>query len=89
VEGLSGNFVEVSNSLCGDGGEGGKDIEVAGNQSSEGGEGSMGVKGLDGLDASVEGLEEGDGGLNSSVDEDGKEGLRMKVIVIQRMRIFI
>ncbi|MFQ6655377.1 hypothetical protein Gotur_025959, partial [Gossypium turneri] len=79
----------VSNSLCGDGGEGGKDIEVAGNQSSEGGEGSVGVKGLDGLDASIEGLEEGDGGLNSSVDEDGKEGLRMKVIVIRRMRIFI
>nr|KJB18964.1 hypothetical protein B456_003G077800 [Gossypium raimondii] len=75
VEGLSGNFVEVSNSLCGDGGEGGKGIEVAGNQSSEGGEGSVGVKGLDGLDASVEWLEEGDGGLNSNVDEDGKEGV--------------
>ncbi|MBA0707488.1 hypothetical protein Golax_019528 [Gossypium laxum] len=79
---------EVAGSKGGErveGGEGGKGIEVAGNQSSKGGEGRVGVKGLDGLDASVEGLEEGDGGLNSSVDEDGNEGLRMKVIFDARV----
>ncbi|MBA0700596.1 hypothetical protein Goari_027009, partial [Gossypium aridum] len=41
---------------------------------------------LDGLDAFVEGLEQGDRGLNSGVEEADDEGLKMKVIVIQRMK---
>ncbi|XP_017629040.1 uncharacterized protein LOC108472024 [Gossypium arboreum] len=89
VEGLSGDGVEVSSSQYGESGEGSEGIEVAGSQGGEGGESSVGFKGLDGLDASFERLEEGDKGLNSSVEEDSEEGLRMKVIVVQRMRIFI
>ncbi|MFQ6643880.1 hypothetical protein Gotur_018313, partial [Gossypium turneri] len=34
-----------------------------------------GVEGLDGLDASIKGLEEVDGGLNSSVEKAGEEGV--------------
>ncbi|MBA0576534.1 hypothetical protein Golob_027609 [Gossypium lobatum] len=62
---------------AGDGNEG---VEIAGSKGGEGvkvagNEGGKGVEGLDGLDASIEGLEEGDGGLNSDVEEAGKEGV--------------
>ncbi|KAK5846104.1 hypothetical protein PVK06_002375 [Gossypium arboreum] len=60
VEGLSGDGVEVSSSQYGESGEGSEGIEVAGSQGGEGGESSVGFKGLDGLDASFERLEEGD-----------------------------
>ncbi|MBA0556293.1 hypothetical protein Golob_026406, partial [Gossypium lobatum] len=46
-------------------------VEVVGSQCGEGGE----VEGVDGLDASIEGLKESDEGLNSSVEEDGEEGV--------------
>ncbi|MBA0861572.1 hypothetical protein Goshw_029139 [Gossypium schwendimanii] len=51
------------------GSKGGEGVEVAGN------EGGEGVEGLDGLDASIEGLEEGDRGLNNGVVEAGKDGV--------------
>ncbi|MBA0613337.1 hypothetical protein Godav_013786 [Gossypium davidsonii] len=70
VEGLNGKGVEVAGSESGEslGGEG---VEVVVSQGGEGGE----VEGVDGLDASIEGLKESDEGLNSSVEEDGEEGV--------------
>ncbi|PPS10888.1 hypothetical protein GOBAR_AA09744 [Gossypium barbadense] len=80
VEGLGGKGVEVAGSQGGEGGEGlgRKVVEVVSSQGSKGGEG---VKGLDGLDVSVEGLEEGDGGLKGSV-EDGEERVEDKEAIL-------
>ncbi|MBA0786229.1 hypothetical protein Gotri_025832 [Gossypium trilobum] len=50
-------------------GLGGEGVEVVCNQNGEG------VEVLDGLDASIKGLEEVDGGLNSSVEKVGEEGV--------------
>ncbi|MBA0682255.1 hypothetical protein Goari_023987 [Gossypium aridum] len=68
VKGLNGEGVEVASSESGEslGGEG---VEVVGSQGGE-------VEGVDGLDASIEGLKESDEDLNSSVEEDGEEGVK-------------
>ncbi|MBA0730634.1 hypothetical protein Golax_023096 [Gossypium laxum] len=89
-KGLNGEGVKVASSKGGEGGEGGEGfrglndegVEVAGNK---GGEVDVIGEALNGLDAFVEGLEQGDRGLNSGVEEADDEGLKMKVIVIQMM----
>ncbi|KAH1055650.1 hypothetical protein J1N35_033715 [Gossypium stocksii] len=82
-----GEGVEIVSNKCGNGGEveggeglNGEGAEIAGNKGEEGVKvvGSQygeGVEGLNGLDACIEGSEEGNGGLNSSVENASEEGV--------------
>ncbi|MFQ6646571.1 hypothetical protein Gotur_019677 [Gossypium turneri] len=86
--GYGNEGVEVAGSKGGEGGEGveglgGEDVEVVGNRSGEGGEGGEGVEGFgeEGIEVtgSQYGLENGDEGLNSIVEEAGDEGLKDEI----------